>query len=153
MRVILALFVLALAGPALAQEIKPGTVSLGPIYAAAVPYLMQIVSALVGLAIAWIAARVHRWTGVKIEAEHRAALQSALSNGAASALARFQPTASGLRVNVGSNAAAYAIAYVERSVPDAVGRFNLGPDRLRELLEPHFARVAARIEPPPPSAG
>ena len=71
--------------------------------------------------------RVFQKAGIEIEAKHREALQSALSAAAALALARAG--AKGVVPSI-------AVNYVKDSVPDAVAKFGLDDNRIRELIVP-----------------
>lgn len=74
-----------------------------------------------------LGARLQAWTGMQIEARHREALQSALANAAQ------------VCVDKGMER---AIAYVSRSVPDALAHFRVdGPDRIADLILPHVNRL------------
>ncbi len=91
--------------------------------------LPPLVEALVPILLALLSALVFRFTGIEIEAKHRAALQSALANAAKLLLVR------GTTVDD-------AIDYVERSVPDALTRFKARDrPRIAELLAPHIAAL------------
>ena len=86
--------------------------------------LPELINYLLVLLLGAIFALFHRWTGIQIDAKHRDALQSALANGAKLLL---QP----------GGTIDDALNYVLQSVPDALKRFRLSDDRVRELLEPH----------------
>ncbi|MEA3533709.1 hypothetical protein U8330_03035 [Rhizobium sp. CC-YZS058] len=86
--------------------------------------LPELINYLLLLLLGAIFALFHRWTGIQIDARHRDALQSALANGAKLLL---QP----------GGTIDDALNYVLQSVPDALKRFRLSDDRVRELLEPH----------------
>lgn len=104
------------------------------------PYLLEAVSLLIGALLLWATKRLHDWTGISIEARHREALQSALTNGAALALAKLPK---GGAIDVRSQPVAVAVQYVLESVPDAVGYFGLTPKRVTELLVPKLVSPAS----------
>jgi hypothetical protein len=79
------------------------------------PHLLEIVGALVALAVAWAAVRFHAWTGIQIQARHREALQSAIMTGVRAALARGIPA---------PQAVEHAIGYAQSSVPQAIAKLR-----------------------------
>lgn len=122
---ILAAFVVA-AGPAMAST---GTDILDGFR----PLLVDIATVVIAAAIAFAAQRFQSWTGIQVEARHREALQSALANGA--------------RVAIEGGSVAditRAVAYVQKSVPDALAHFQVrDADRIAELLKPHLVTAKA----------
>lgn len=84
--------------------------------------------------------RVSRWTGVEIEARHREALQSALTNGALFAIAKYEPGA-------GAAAIGMATDYVRQSVPDAIKRFDLDEASLTRLVIPKIREQLTKARP------
>src|SRR5690606_4135495 len=89
--------------------------------------------------------------GLDIEQRHRDALQSALHNAALLAIEKAtghkiadkaspKPSErSDIIPNVGA-----AIEYVEKSVPDALAKFKVDTNKLRDLLQPHIANALAK---------
>ncbi len=132
---------LALLGPpvsaALAQDTR---VDLDPFIAEVMPYVVMLASAIVAFALAWITRKVHQWTGINIEAKHREAFQSALTNGARAAIARITPD--GISVDVRHPVAKHGVDFVLRSVPDAVRYFGLTPDDIERHLRPKLLDLA-----------
>lgn len=116
---------------------------LGPILAMAVTALVPV-----------IAASLFQWfrkMGLDIEQRHRDALQSALHNAALVAIEKAtghkvadkaSPKPSD-RSDVIPNVGA-AIDYVEKSVPDALAKFKVNTDKLRDLLQPHITNALAK---------
>lgn len=134
----LSLLVMAtVATPAIALEATPAPSFVQELTQALVPAFGLVVTALVGWAVAMLKAK----TGIDIEARHREALQSALTNGALLAMRKAgwlpgQP--------VGQEVLGIGRAYVESSVPDALKRFGIDPGSangkatLDRLLLPHL---------------
>ena len=92
------------------------------------PILSALATALVPILVAYLADRVRLWTGIEIEARHREALQSALANAA--------------RIAIEKGDVKEGVAYVTRSVPDAVKALAVdGADHIEELLAPHIAKA------------
>lgn len=91
--------------------------------------LPPVIDALTPILVALLVGVIYRWTGIQIEQKHMLALQSALQNGA--------------RLMLKPNASIDdAIGYVQRSVPDALAKFQAGdPARIAELLAPHIAAL------------
>lgn len=99
--------------------------------------LSPIISVLIAMLVPAFATALLRWfqkLGLDIEAQHRDALQSALTNAAMIAIAR------GSR----NGATGAAIGYVKKSVPDAVKKFGLDDGKILDLIRPHI--TAARID-------
>lgn len=103
------------------------------------PYLVEIVSLVIGGAVLWATRKFHQLTGMEVEAKHREALQSALRNGANLVVSKIPI---GGKIDVHSAAVATAIRYVLESVPDAVAYFELTPDKIADLLKPKLAAPA-----------
>jgi hypothetical protein len=105
-------------------------------YALLQPYLTMLASAVVTLAVGIITAKVSQWTGIQVEAKHRDALQTALTNGAGLLIQELGASAATVKgLNVGNNAAAKAIDYVLKASPDAIKYFDRGPDSIAKKLE------------------
>lgn len=97
------------------------------------PHLLELASALLAGAIGWAALRFHKWTGIQIEEQHRAALHSALMTGARAALSR------GLNVQ---QAAEAAVGYAQSSVPGALARLKPTEVVLSNLARAKVAQAA-----------
>jgi type II secretory pathway pseudopilin PulG len=93
------------------------------------PVLATLATALIPVMVGYIADRVRRWTSIEIEARHREALQSALANAA--------------RIILAGGTMVEGIAYVEKSVPDALKALK-AESRVGELLKPHVTGGAAK---------
>lgn len=100
------------------------------------PYVTEIMSVLIAAAVAYILKVFSVWTGIKVEANHREALQSALENAARIVLGGLTDKASGRTVTSGHPVFDDALKYVIRSVPDAVDYFKLSPDRIKDMILP-----------------
>jgi hypothetical protein len=97
--------------------------------------LTQVLPPLLDMAVVTVIAAFctlfSRWTGIQIDAKHKDALQSALSNGAKLLL-------------LPGGSLDDAIDYVSRSVPDALKRFDLNTrDDIQTFLEPHILTLQA----------
>lgn len=124
---------------ALAQE--PDTrVNFDPFIAEVLPYLMTFLAAVFTAAIAWASKKLNDWTGIQIEAKHREALQSALLNGARTAIASNMP--SGIGLDVRSVSLKAGIEFVLASVPDAVEYFGLSPADIEKHLIPKLSALS-----------
>lgn len=96
--------------------------------------LAPVIAALLAILVPALMTALVRWfqkLGLDIEAQHRDALQSALTNAALIALARGSK----------NNAAGAAIDYVRQSVPDAVKKFGLDDSRILDLIKPRITAV------------
>lgn len=130
--VVWAFAVIIVPNAALAQDT---TVSAGGLFEAIKPYLVEIMAALVSLLIGWVVAKISKLTGLNIEARHREALQSALTNGVNYGIEKMGRSAAGMTLDVKNVLIADGIRYVQNSVPDAIRHFGLTPERIRQLLE------------------
>lgn len=104
---------------------------------AAMPHLLSLAGALVSLAIAWVAKRISDWTGIEIEARHRAALHSAIMTG-------LRHAADGGRVTDRAQVAREAVEYAQRSVPDAIRGLGARGDVLLDLAESRLGEVLGK---------
>lgn len=98
------------------------------------PLMLQVISAIVGLIIAWAAATAKQRWGIEIEGRHREALHSAIMSGIRAALLAGMPKQA---------AVASALAHVRVSVPDAIAALKptdavltgLAEAKLKEALD------------------
>lgn len=93
--------------------------------------ITPVLQALLGILIPVGIAALFQWLkklGLDVEARHRDALQSALTNAAMLALARAGGRS--------APATQVAVDYVKRNVPDAVRKFGLDDGRIAELVAP-----------------
>lgn len=135
---------------AYAQEAAAGTVvNFDPFIAEVVPYVVALVGAVVAAGVAWITRLLHSWTGIQIEARHRDALQSALMNGARSAIAGYTPN--GVRIDLKHPVVSEGVRFVLSSVPDAVKYFGLSPADIERHLLPKIAVVTTEAAPAKPA--
>lgn len=111
------------------------------------PIIAIAVSILVPLAIAALVKLFQKW-GIDIEAQHREALQSALHNAALVAVGKLtgkEPVgATTLRNELARVPVNMAVDYVQKSVPDAIGKFGLDQNKIVNLLQPHLVDAITR---------
>lgn len=127
----------------------PTTISAASIYDTAVPYVLTALSAIVSGILAWLAALFQRWTGIRIEAEHREALHSAAMSGVAAALTKFRVNAEQVRFEVNSPVVAEAVEWMLRSVPDAIKALGVTPEALQKLV---LSKISILAETPSSTA-
>jgi uncharacterized integral membrane protein len=148
-----ALFLPLLIVAALAQDANTTTttrvIDAGSIYDTAVPYVLTALSAVVSGILAWLAALFQRWTGIRIEAEHREALHSAAMSGVAAALTKFRVSAEKVRFEVSSPVVADAVEWMLKSVPDAIRALGATPENLRALV---LSKISILAETPSSSS-
>lgn len=110
------------------------SVALGPLWEALSPYLADalaaIATALLGMIYAWVRAKF----GMDIEARHREALHSAVVTGINLGMAKAGARFAGRHLQAGSPAVTEAMAWVARSVPDALAHFGVSPEGLEKLV-------------------
>lgn len=131
-------------GPALAQT----TVNLGDLFAPWAEMLIGAFAVLVTAILGWIAAQIKAKTGIDIEARHREALQTALTNAAGLVLSKLHGKAAEVEFDLRSVAVAQGVRYVMAAVPDAVERFGLSPEQLAEKLVAKLGLVTAPAAAP-----
>ena len=124
-----AFFVLA-ATPAFAQT----EVAIEGIYNVLQPYLLAVVSVIATAIVGWLAELLRRKFNLDIDASHREALQTALTNGAGLLLGKIGGAASGKKLDLKSVVLAEAVNYVLQAVPDAIRHFGIPPESLAEKI-------------------
>lgn len=117
---------------------------MNTLLAALLPQLASAAIAVVVPVIVATAVKYFQKLGIDIEAKNREALQSALENAAAIALAHSK----GKTVAAASTPSITdtAVDYVKSSVPDAVKKFGLDRNKIEKLLEPHIAKGVNKVE-------
>jgi hypothetical protein len=118
-------------------------VSAGPLFQIVEPYLVSGLGALITALVAWAASAFQKWTGVRIDQAHREALHSAAMTGVNMALSRIGVAANNLTVDTKSTVIAQAVAWVEKSVPGALARFRMTPDKLADFVESKIGMLVA----------
>lgn len=96
------------------------------LYGVVLPVLLQLAGIVLAAIIGQAALKLKTRWGIDIEQAHQDSLHRALMSGIRAALMR------GL---TGTSATEVAIAYAQRSVPDAMKALNPAPDVLRSLAE------------------
>lgn len=129
----------------LAAAVPDTIVSAGPLFQLVEPYLVSGLGALVTALIAWAAALVQQWVGIKLDQSHRDALHSAAMTGVTMALSRIGVAANSLTIDTKSAVVAQSIAWMEKSVPGALKHFGLTPDKLADIVE---SKIGALISAP-----
>ncbi|WP_046869346.1 hypothetical protein [Microvirga massiliensis] len=128
------------------------TVDVGSIFGALQPLLTEMITVLIAIALTWLWNLLRCKFGLEIEAKHREALQTSLTNAAGLIVARAGTAATGLRLDVRSVLLAEAVEYVLKAAPDALKHFDLTPESIREKLEAKIGVLAATNAPPPSAA-
>lgn len=122
-------------GYASAQEAANDTrVVVGDLIAPWLEMLVGAVAVLITAILGWIAAQVKAKTGIDIEARHREALQTALTNAAGLALTRLSTTFGSKTIDVKHPLIKQAVEYVNSAVPDAIRNFGLTPEQIAEKI-------------------
>lgn len=117
--------------PALASTVIDG----GSIFGVWRPYIVEIVGILIAGMVGWIVNLLRIRFGLEIEARHREALQTALTNAAGLVIGKGENLAGKLQIDVKSEAIAEAVSYVLKGAPDALAYFGVTPDRVRQMIE------------------
>ncbi len=90
------------------------------------PLMLQVISAIVGLIIAWAAATAKQRWGLEIEGSHREALHSAIMSGVRAALLARLPREAVVSA---------ALDYTRASVPDALKALQPNDAVLTRIVE------------------
>jgi hypothetical protein len=131
------LLVMVLAAPASAQVIDGAS-----IFGVWKPYIVEIVTGAIAALVGWVINLARQRFNLDIEARHRDALQTTLSNAAGLLINQLDGVAGGIKLDVKNAAIAEAVTYVLKGAPDALKYFGLGPERLREMI---VAKAGATI--------
>lgn len=110
------------------------------------PYIVEAVTAVVGIVIGRLYMLIERYMRVSVEARHREAFQTAIRNGALAGLAYAQRHAGKVKVDVRSELVAEGLRYVLAAVPDAINYFGVDEHRISEVID---AKLAEFIPPTP----
>lgn len=134
-----AAFFVFTAVPAFAQS----ELAAESIYAVVQPYLLAVVSVVATAIVGWLAELLRRKFHLDIEASHREALQTALTNGAGLLITRLGGAIAGRKLDLKSVVLAEAVNYVLQSVPDAVRHFGVTPEAIAEKIEAKLSQMNA----------
>lgn len=124
------LFFLLALGIGFAQEPGASTPYLQNALRELLPALTALAMTIITGLLAWVSAWIKARFAIEIEARHRAALHSALETGVARALDKLIELPA---VTQASAAVNDAVAYAERSVPDAIKALAPSKEHLRDM--------------------
>ena len=137
------MFVVLGADAVTAQET---TVDVGPFANWFLNFILPTVTTLITVAVGYAVKLFKDKTGIEIEAQHRDALQTALTNAASLAIRELGDRAKDARIDFRHAGVAKAVGYVMEATPDAVANFGLTPDKLAEKV---VAKIEQQSEHPP----
>lgn len=112
------------------------------IYNVLQPYLLAIVSVIAAAIVGWLAELLRRKFNLDIDAAHRDALQTALTNGAGLLLGKAGGALADKKLDLKSAALAEAVNYVLQAVPDAIRHFGITPEAVAEKLQAKLPQVS-----------
>lgn len=127
----------------LSAHAQDNTIAVGGLWEVFVGIIVPILGTVAALIVGWLASLASRLFGLNIEAKHREALQTAITNAAGLALQKVGPRVKGVTITVGSPAVAAAANYVIDSVPDALRYFGIMPKRPDVLAADHAKQIIA----------
>lgn len=133
-----------LAIPAAAQE--AAVIDGATIFGAYRPVIEELAYMVIAALVAWVAAWLRTKFKLEVEANHRAAVQTALQNAAGLLINRAGSAAGAVKIDAGSPAINEAVTYVLTSVPDALAYFGVTPDEIRKKVEAKLGIQAAAAE-------
>lgn len=138
---------------AFAQDATPDTIiNLGDIVSPWLQLIFTAASVIIPAAALWAAAELRRRTGITIEASHRDAFQTALTNAAGLLLAKAGDAANGIKIDARNPAIKEAVLYVNKSAPDALAYFGLSPDQIAEKIAAKIGTMTASSPPTVPGS-
>lgn len=105
---------------------------LAEVFEAVAPHLLEAFGAIVTLAVGWLSVTLKRKLGLDIEAQHRAALHSAMMTGAQMAMDGKLS---------GDAAKRLIVDYVRSSVPDAIRALSAPDGVLMRMAEAKLSLV------------
>lgn len=98
--------------------------------------------------------RLSVWAGVSLEEKDRAAIDQAIANGIGLAVQRASEAGRNIaRVDVQSRMLAEIYNYAAPKVPDALARFGITPDGLKERIKARLGASDLVPLPTPPAGG
>jgi hypothetical protein len=122
------------------------------LWAIFVPYILPVAGTVISALLGWVLTRVGKKFGLQIENSRRDAFQTALTNATGLLIQRLgSRAASAIHLDVKSPAVASAIAYVERSAPDAIAKFGVTPEAIAMKIEAKLGLLTGT--PDDPSGG
>jgi len=124
--------------PAFAQT----EVAVDSLYGIVQPYLLAVVSVIATAIVGWLAELLRRKFNLDIDAAHREALQTALTNGAGLLIGKAGNAVAGKKLDLKSAALAEAVNYVLQAVPDAIRHFGVTPEAVAEKLQAKLPQVS-----------
>jgi hypothetical protein len=133
-----AAFFVFVSAPAFAQT----EVGVEGIYNVLQPYLLAIVSVAATAIVGWLAELLRRKFNLDIDAAHREALQTALTNGAGLLIGKAGSAVAGKKLDLKSGPIAEAVNYVLQAVPDAIRHFVITPEAVAEKLQAKLPQVS-----------
>jgi chemotaxis protein CheY-P-specific phosphatase CheC len=132
---------------ALAQAAPAAAVNAQDVYTAVLqPVLMAVgvaaatvVTALAAYGVQWLRKKTGI-QGLELDAQHRDALQAAITNAAGLALNQLGNSLQGRTIDVGSPAVQAAVQYVVKTAPEALEHFDLS-GKSQEIAEKIVAKL------------
>jgi hypothetical protein len=121
-----------------------GIIDIGQAFGQAfAPYINAIVQAIVAALVSWVLLKISQKTGIAIDAQHRAALTTALQNQAGSLIADGMVKIESGKVVVSANAVTNAAADALRAIPDAAAHLGLTPDYVAKRIVDTIPQISA----------
>jgi hypothetical protein len=124
--------------PTTVTVVAEQTIELQPIF----DYIFNLLGVIIPpILLGVITIATNKWIKVKLDESSRQALEGALHKGATWALGKARDATSKVDVHTKNAAIAMAANYVVSSTPDALARFGITPDRLKELVEARVSEI------------
>lgn len=123
-----------LVAPAFAQDAGSTSISVTDLLAPFKPYVVELVTILVGVLVGLITRKLNELTGLKIDAAQRDALHMALTSGVMAGVHAIEQKTDGKTIDLHSAIVAEGVRYVQASVPDAIKYFGLTPEKISAMI-------------------
>lgn len=131
----------AAATAALAQDT---TVSAEPWVAILLPFVLTVTTALIGAGTTFGIAYLNARWNIQIDAENRAAFQTAVTNAAGLLIQKAGSKAAAAAIDVGSPMLKDAIRYVEKGAPAALARQGITPEHVAKAILAKIPQIEAK---------
>lgn len=128
------------------------SISAAPFVAILAPYINVAVTALVGAAVTWFVALVHRWTGKDMASADQAKLRQAAQDAAGLVFANAEAGISSVSIHSSDPRIASAAAKVVALEPAIASLSGFTPDAFAHIVTAELGRLQAQAQVVPSDA-
>lgn len=127
-------------------------VSAAPVVAVLQPYIDAVVVSLVGVAVSYAVALLHKLTGVQISQANAAALDAEVERQAGYAIAKAEGNLAGLAIDAHSPQVKAAADYLVANLPRIIGALGKSPDDVAHMIASAIGDRQVKMPAAPPAA-